>query len=274
MEFVVENLEKNRFSYMLNGKAVRFYKHEGVYMPSVTAILDQTKDKESLIKWRKRIGEEKADEILRFSGVRGTFLHDWIEVLLKNKARKASDIFKYMDEDEIIDLNHLEEMEVAATMLKTAYRRPMQDQFTKKETLMLPELIDEVLYCEHMVHYIWPDEGAYAGSFDMVAKDNQGGNILIDFKTATKPKTQMKYIKDYTHQICAYWNAIESCMNIRLDRAAIVMFNDINDLIQYWEFDREFVEDHLPVFRDRVKKFNKILNIDPSIYNLNTLSTR
>ena len=53
-------------------------------MPSVTSVLGWQK-KDSLIEWRKKVGEEKANEISTKASKRGTKLHNLIEDYLNNK---------------------------------------------------------------------------------------------------------------------------------------------------------------------------------------------
>jgi hypothetical protein len=52
------------------------------HVPSVTTILSATKDKTGLNEWRKRIGEAKAQEIVKNSSNRGTEMHKVIECLM------------------------------------------------------------------------------------------------------------------------------------------------------------------------------------------------
>ena len=52
---------------------------DGQSVPSVTTILDATKDKTGLIEWRKRVGEERAKEITTEASGRGTRMHNTLE---------------------------------------------------------------------------------------------------------------------------------------------------------------------------------------------------
>ena len=57
----------------------RTYSVKNKHVPSVTTILSATKDKTGLNEWRKRIGEAKAQEIVKNSSIRGTEMHKVIE---------------------------------------------------------------------------------------------------------------------------------------------------------------------------------------------------
>ena len=48
---------------------------DGNAVASVTTILDKTKDKTHLIAWRKRVGEQKAQEIVTEAAGVGTRMH-------------------------------------------------------------------------------------------------------------------------------------------------------------------------------------------------------
>ena len=68
----------------INGK--RYYNlGEGQKYPSVTTILGAMTDNSGIAAWRKRVGEEKADAISRFSANRGTVMHQFCEYFLGMK---------------------------------------------------------------------------------------------------------------------------------------------------------------------------------------------
>ena len=52
---------------------------DGNAVASVTTILDKTKDKTHLIAWRKRVGEQKAQEIVTEASSVGTRMHKYLE---------------------------------------------------------------------------------------------------------------------------------------------------------------------------------------------------
>ena len=58
---------------------------DGNAVASVTTILDKTKDKSHLIAWRKRVGEQKAQEIVTEAASVGTRMHKYLEVKIKAK---------------------------------------------------------------------------------------------------------------------------------------------------------------------------------------------
>ena len=59
--------------------------HDAVPVPSVTTILDATKDKSSLKTWENQVGKEQADKIRNDAATVGTHMHNVIERLLLNR---------------------------------------------------------------------------------------------------------------------------------------------------------------------------------------------
>ena len=57
----------------------KIFNNDGNAVASVTTILDSTKDKTHLIEWRKRVGEQKAQEITTEAPGVGTRMHKYLE---------------------------------------------------------------------------------------------------------------------------------------------------------------------------------------------------
>ena len=62
----------------------RLYKTPDGDFPSVTTILDKTKDKTFLFEWRKRVGEEEANRISKEAAGLGTVFHKHLENYIDN----------------------------------------------------------------------------------------------------------------------------------------------------------------------------------------------
>ena len=73
-----------------NSSGVRTYSVNGVNLPSVTTILKMTESeekKESLLKWREKVGDTVADKIMRESSQRGSRMHKHLEEYLVGQAK-------------------------------------------------------------------------------------------------------------------------------------------------------------------------------------------
>ena len=73
-----------------NSSGVRTYSVNGVSLPSVTTILKMTESeekKESLLKWREKVGDTVADKIMRESSQRGSRMHKHLEEYLVGQEK-------------------------------------------------------------------------------------------------------------------------------------------------------------------------------------------
>jgi genome maintenance exonuclease 1 len=78
-----------KFNYPNSNRVIvdgsRYYNINDTKLPSVTEILKATESEEkknSLLKWRQRVGNEEADRIMKTSSSRGTKMHKYIEEYL------------------------------------------------------------------------------------------------------------------------------------------------------------------------------------------------
>lgn len=163
-------------------------------VPSVTTILDKTADKTHLIEWRKRVGEQQANQISKEASGLGTLMHTHLEYHVLGKDRpKGNNIVQEMARA------------MADTMIRDAF-----------------PLINEVWGIEASLYY----PGLYAGTTDMVGV-HSGKPAIIDHKTSNKPKKR-EWIIDYFLQTCAYALAhnevhgtdIKKCVINIVDRSA------------------------------------------------------
>ena len=143
---------------------------DGSKVPSVTTVLDSTKDKTFLIEWRKRVGDAEATRISTESAGLGTLMHTHLEYHVLGKERPQGN-------------NQVQLMAraMADTMINEAF----------------PE-IDEVWGIEAALYY----PGLYAGTSDMIGV-HKGTPAIIDHKTTKKTKKK-EWIEDYFLQCCAY----------------------------------------------------------------------
>jgi len=143
---------------------------DGFKVPSVTTVLDSTKDKTFLIEWRKRVGEAEATRISTESAGLGTLVHTHLENYVIGKDRPSGN-------------NTVQQM--ATAMADTMINQAFCD-------------IDEVWGIEAALYY--PE--LYAGTSDMIGV-HKGTPAIIDHKTTKKTKKK-EWIEDYFLQCCAY----------------------------------------------------------------------
>jgi ATP-dependent exoDNAse (exonuclease V) beta subunit len=176
-------------------------------LPSVTTILDATQSaekRESLQRWKERVGEEQAEKIKDQAAERGTAMHKILE--------------KY-----IIDVGYVDLTNVG----KAAHNMAIQ--------IIQSGLINvtEFYGTECTLHY----PGLYAGQTDLVGI-HKGKDAIIDFKQTNKPKKR-EWISDYFSQLSAYAMAHNFIYKTKITKGVIMMCSKDNF---YQEFVVEGLE--------------------------------
>lgn len=194
----------------------------GIKVSSVTTILDSTKDKTFLIEWRKRVGEQQANQISKESAGLGTLMHTHLENYVIGKPRPAGN-------------NVVQELAraMADTMINEAFPN-----------------VDEVWGIEASLYY----PGLYAGTSDMIGVW-KGKPAIIDHKTTKKPKKK-EWIEDYFLQCCAYALAHNEVHGTDIRTCAINIIDRDAKLQSFVIEDDEF-DHYCELWTKRVDQFYK-----------------
>ena len=174
---------------------------DGHKVPSVTTILDATKDKSHLIAWKKRVGEQKAKEITTEAAGVGTRMHKYLE--------------DYVEKD--------------------IWAEPGSNPYAQQAHKMAGQIKENAL--TH-VDEIWGSEvnlympQMYAGTTDLVGQ-YKGNPAIMDFKQTNKPK-KPEWVFDYFLQLVAYAEAHNEIYNTNIKEGHVFMCS--RDL-QYQQFD-------------------------------------
>ena len=182
---------------------VRFYKvpneDEFLKLVSITSVTSHW-SREKFAKWRKKVGEEKANEITRKATARGTDMHSMTEHYLLNE-----------------DLPKV---------------NPMGDMLFKiaKPTL---NNIDNIHALEGS---LYSKELGVAGTVDCIAEYN-GELSIIDFKTSKAPKPR-EWIDGYFVQAAAYACMYYELTGIAVKKLVIIMACEDGDCVVYEEYDK------------------------------------
>ena len=176
-------------------------------LPSVTTILSATKSaekRESLAKWRERVGEETATRIVDSAGARGTAMHKILEKYVLGEG--------YLDETTVGKQAHNMALQVIQSGLSN-----ITEYYGTECTLYYP--------------------GLYAGQTDLVAI-HKGEDAIIDFKQTNKPKRR-EWIEDYCLQLAAYAMAHNFIYKTKITKGVVMMCSKDN---YYQEFVIEGAE--------------------------------
>jgi len=169
--------------YDINGEAQK--------LPSVTTVLAQTKDKkdkESIERWKQKVGEERAEEIKNEAAARGTAMHKYLEDFIRGQRS--------------LDLTTTgQEAQKMAEIIMEKGLNDCSNVYGVEATLYYP--------------------GLYAGSCDLIASYN-GKLAIIDFKQTNKPK-QREWIGDYFLQMAAYGMAHDAVYDTAIELGIIMM---------------------------------------------------
>ena len=166
-KFIYKELTRN------DGVGGRLYLcPDGSRVASVTTILDKTKSEEkrmALANWKKRVGEQAAQQIVTEAAGRGTSMHKLIERWLAG-----------------------EDISEPGSNL-------VHQQASKMANLVINELIkpnvDEIWGSEVSLYF----PGLYAGTTDCVG-NWQGKAAILDFKQTNKPKKK-EWIDDLRNKL-------------------------------------------------------------------------
>lgn len=139
---------------------------EGNKYPSITTVLSIL-NKEAILAWRKRVGEEEANKISTRAATRGTKVHDMIERYVLNEDP---------GEPDLISVSNFKEV------------KPIID-----ENLSKVYATEKRMFSKHL---------GVAGTVDCVGVWN-GKDSIIDWKTSAKWKKK-EWISNYFMQCSAY----------------------------------------------------------------------
>jgi genome maintenance exonuclease 1 len=174
----------------------------GKSYPSVTTVTG-LHSKQSILDWRKRVGETEANRISNRAAGRGTRIHSLCENYLLGK----------LPEPDIFD----------APVFKSII--PHLDMIDNIHALESP------LYSHHL---------QVAGTVDCIAEYN-GKLCVIDFKTSTKLK-QRDWIHGYFMQTSAYAVMFEELTGIPVGRLLIIMGVDDEDSQLFYEKRDDWID--------------------------------
>ena len=154
---------------MVDGNRIYLTPENNKYASVTSVISSNPKKKKAIANWKKRVGEEKANNITRRSTIRGTNFHSIVEDYLNNE----------------LDLDKYKQYPLPVLMFKHS-----RDSLDKINNIYLQEA---ALYSDHL---------ELAGRVDCIAE--YGGVLsIIDFKTSAKEKKE-QYLYDYFVQETAY----------------------------------------------------------------------
>jgi genome maintenance exonuclease 1 len=187
-KYVYEKIDRNS----VEGKRL-YALPDGSKVPSVTTILDKTKPQDkidALNRWKKSVGEKKAQEIVTEAAGRGTRMHKFLEDYITTGV----------------------------------FNDPGTNPYSKQSHAMARHVIDNGLV---NVNEVWGVEvplyypGLYAGTTDCVGL-HLGEAAIMDHKQTNKPKKE-EWIEDYYMQMVAYALAHNEVHGTNIQKGVVFM---------------------------------------------------
>ena len=199
----------------VNGR--RLYEVEDKAYPSITTVLSNTEDKSGFYAWRKRVGEEKANQISQAATRRGTEVHSMCEDYLKNELRESA------DPDAQFLFNYI---------------KPHLEKVTEVKCL------ESGLYSHTL---------GVAGTVDCIAVYD-GKLSVIDFKTSTKEK-KAEYIESYFLQGCFYFWAYYEITK-EMPEQIVILITTMEGSIQEFVIPKSDVIEWTNRLKDRIEAYH------------------
>ena len=174
---------------------------DGNKYPSVTTVIGATK-KQSILEWRKRVGEKEANRISSRAASCGTSLHSMNEDYLNNMFNEE----KY--KDKVLPLFMFKHM------------KPFLDKINNIHVL------EGALYSDRL---------KLAGRVDCIA-EYENELAIIDFKSSTEPKKR-EWIENYIAQECAYAMMYYERTDIKVKKLVTLIACEDGEIQVFQEYD-------------------------------------
>ena len=206
------------------------------YYPSITTVLS-IRNKEGLVKWRERVGNDVANYVARTAAARGTKVHHMCQDYLNNQHTEWPDKWKRHKKD----------------FLPWC----LFDQLRNKVLCNISDI-----YAQECALY--SDNYKVAGRVDCIAKYN-GVLSIIDFKTSTKERSD-DWNENYYIQGSAYAEMFTELTGIDTNQVVILVVTEDGTV-------QEFIKkksNYLDALKDSVIEWEKLNEADfkdhPRIY--------
>ena len=200
----------------------RHYDVSNEKLPSVTTILSATQSdekKESIARWKAKVGENEADRVRDQAASRGSNMHLHLERHILGSGHK--------------DLT--DEGQVAGDMAQVIINKGLCD-------------LSEIWGSEVVLFY----PGLYAGQTDLVGVYDYE-NSIVDFKQSNKPKRK-EWIEDYFLQLAAYAMAQNCVYESDITQGVILMCTPDKYFQKFQTKGREFIK-YQHKFLERLDKY-------------------
>lgn len=191
-------------------KGRKYFTPDGNAYPSITTVLNIL-SVDSIMKWRKRVGEEEANKISHQAATRGTSVHKLAEDYIDN----VDDWKGKAMPNNLYTFSHLKDI--------------------------IDNRLNNVWFQEE---YLYSDRLKCAGQVDCIAEFD-GELSIVDFKTSRKPK-KIEWITNYFIQASFYAAAFYERTGVPIRQGVILITVDHNEpqvfKINTYEYLQQFLD--------------------------------
>jgi len=198
----------------------RYFTPTGEAYPSVTTVLGVL-SKESIMAWRKRVGEAEANRISTQASRRGTAVHKICENYIDNKEDWKEGV-------------------QPANMFMFNSMKPVLD-----------EKINNIWFQEC---FLYSDEYQTAGQVDCIG-EWEGELAVIDFKTSRRVKKE-EHILGYFMQVAFYAKAFTEMTGTEVKKGVVFIGVDDNEP-QTFVFNTDDYLDHFKAVREKYSELHE-----------------
>lgn len=214
---VIEKFDYTPLKSETDPKGPRIYlTPAGNRVPSVTTVLSGTKDMSFLKEWRERIGDDRANTIVKRSTNYGTNVHQNLEDYIMEGKKPSGNIF-----------------------VKHMTKQIINNGLSK---------VDEIWGCEVQLYA----ENLYAGTTDAVGL-HEGVPAIIDFKNSRSFRKD-EWVTDYKLQVVAYALAHNEMHGTDIKRGVIMLATQ-DGKYQEWIVEGKDFDDAADEWADRLEQY-------------------
>jgi len=183
----------------IDGETRLYETPSGKMYPSVTSVLSKI-NKQGILEWRARVGEEEANKISALASSRGTRVHKMLEKYILN------------------DDSYLEKA------------MPLNMEMFNQIKEYLDSYVTKVYGSELQMY---SDDLKLAGTSDLLCHMHDE-RAVVDFKTSTNSKKR-EWIDNYFLQSAAYCIMAEERYNLSFNQFCILIATEHEGLQFFWE---------------------------------------
>lgn len=200
----------------------RFYvTASGKKYPSITTVIGLL-SRERILAWRKREGEERANQIARQSSNRGTKIHSMCENYLNNKS-------DYSDGHEQGHITMFNQFQAEVNRINNIHTQ------------------EAALYSDRL---------GIAGKVDCIAEFD-GKLSVIDFKTKRK-EIQKDWAGEHFMQCAGYAEMWEERTNIPIEQVVLLITTETGNYQVFVEDRETYKNNRIPKLIDAIANFNQM----------------